>query len=154
MGNLLSTKLPIGSPGRAPMLRSVFELRQITKGMQQLSCDVVFGSPSADCLGTGVCKISALGVMPGIKSGSRDCARAPGILAPIDGGAGVSMVFAREMMCTKLLRNQFRKGVLTLESSYRLPATIISALALRIRTLKKGEYRVEEVDGFIRINFR
>jgi hypothetical protein len=154
MGNLINSNLPLGSLSRASMLKSVFELRQLTQGMQQLSCDVVFGSPSADCLGTGVCKISARTSLPSPYSKSRNCQSAPGILIPIEGGIGVSLVIAREMMCIKLMRTQFRNGVLTLHEPCRLPNDVISALSLKIKIIKPGTYQLEEVDGFFRINFR
>ena len=154
MGNLFTTKLSIESPDRAPMLKSVFEFQQLTKGMRQLSCDVVFGSPSANCVGTGICKISALVTKAKPKPNSRNCEQAPGLLMPLENGTGVSMVIAREMMCVKLLRNQFRNGILTLEGPYRLPIEIVSALSLEIKELKAGNYKVTEVNGFIRINFR
>ncbi len=154
MGNLFTSNVPLGSLGRAPILRSVFELRQLTKGMQQLSCDVVFGSPSADCHGTGVCKISALGALPNLSPKSRNCQSAPGILFPLEGGIGVSLVIAREMMCIKLLRGQFRGGALTLHEACPLPVDIITALSLKFNALRPGKYQLEEADGFFRINFR
>lgn len=144
----------MGSLARASVLRSVFEFRQFSKGMQQLSCDVVFGSPSADCHGTGVCKISAATTMPILSLKSRNCQSAPGILSQFDGGFGVSLVIAREMMCIKLLRTQFRGNTLTLHEPCGLPNDVISALSLKVNALKPGTYPVEEVDGFFRINFR
>ncbi len=154
MGNLITSHVPLGSLNRAQMLRSVFELQEITKGMKQLSCDVVFGSPAADCMGTGVCKISARTAMPKLKSKPNNCLSAPGMLYPIEGGDGVTLVIAREMMCIKLLRNQFRGGTLVLQESCPLPDDIVSALSLKINELKPGVYKVEEVDGFFSINFR
>lgn len=154
MGNLITSNIPLGSLGRAPMLRSVFELRQLTQGMQQLSCDVVFGSPSANCLGTGVCKISARTALPSLTPASRNCESAPAILFPLEGGNGVSLVIAREMMCIKLLRSQFRGGVLTLHEPCRLPNDIVTALSLKIKELKPGKYALKEADGFFSINFR
>lgn len=144
----------MGSQGRALSLRSAFELRQITGKLKQLTCDVVFGSPSADCRGTGVCKISALASMTKLKHSARNCQSAPGILYPLDGGAGVSIVIAREMMCLQLLRNQFRSGILTLNEPYRLSNDVTSTLSLKIKELKPGNYSIEEIDGFFRINFR
>jgi len=135
------------------MLRSVFELQEITKGMKQLSCDVVFGSPAADCMGTGVCKISARTAMPKLKSKPNNCLSAPGMLYPIEGGDGVTLVIAREMMCIKLLRSQFKGGTLTLHEPCSLPNDIVAGLSLKINALKPGDYTVDEVDGFFRINF-
>lgn len=154
MGNLITSKISLGNQARAPMLRSMFENRQTIKGMQQLSCDVVFGSPSADCHGTGVCKISALATLPSLHQKPRDCQSTLGILAPLEGGAGVSLLIAREMMCIKLLRTQFRSNVLTLHEPCKLPDDIVLALSLKIKELSPGSYPLEEVFGFFRINFR
>jgi hypothetical protein len=119
------------------MLRSAFENKHLIKGMKQLSCDVVFGSPAADCMGTGVCKISA-----------------PAILFPLEDGDGFSMLIAREMMCIKLLRSQFRGGKLRLMEPYPLPSDIVLELSLKINELQPGEYTVSEENGFFKINFR
>ncbi len=154
MGNLITSHVPIGSLGRAPMLRTAFENKQLTKGMQRLSCDVVFGSPAADCMGTGVCKISALSDMQKHKPKPNNCLSAPAIIYPLEGGDGISMVIAREMMCVKLLRSQFRGGMFKLLEPYPLPNDIVSALSLRINELRQGEYIVEEEDGFFKITFR
>ena len=154
MGNLFTSNIPLRSQGRAPALRSVFELRQLTEGMKHLTCDVVFGSPSANCMGTGVCKISAISNLPKLNSKPHTCQNAPGILYPLEGGVGVTIVIAREMLCIKLLRSQLRGGVLTLQEACPLPNDIVSALSLKINELKPGRYVVDEVDGFFKINFR
>lgn len=154
MGNLITSNIPLGNLARPPMIRSVFELRQVSKGTQQLSCDVVFGSPSADCHGTGVCKISAAATLPHYNLTPRNCQSAPGILFPLEGGVGVSLVIARERMCIKLLRSQFRGDVLVLKEPCPLPEDVISALNLKCRELKPGRYALETGNGFFRINFK
>ena len=153
MGNLITSNIPIGIQERASMLRSAFELRQPSTGLKKLSCDVVFGSPAADCRGTGVCKISALATLPPFIAKRKSCQSAPGILYPLSGG-GVSLVIAREMMCIKLLRSQFRGGVLIIQEPYPLPTDIIMALSLKIKELKPGNYLIEEEAGFFRIDFQ
>jgi hypothetical protein len=154
MGNLITSHVPIGSLGRALMLRSAFENKHLIKGMKQLSCDVVFGSPAADCMGTGVCKISALSNMQKLKSKPNNCLSAPAILFPLEDGDGFSMLIAREMMCIKLLRSQFRGGKLRLMEPYPLPSDIVLELSLKINELQPGEYTVSEENGFFKINFR
>ena len=84
---------------------------------------------------------------------TRNCLSAPGILYPLDGGVGVSIVIAREMMCLKLLRNQFRGRVLTIHEPCFLSQDIVAALSLKITVLKPGNYPVEEADGFFKLNF-
>ena len=154
MGNLFNQSASTRNLDRAPMLRSVFEFRQLSKGMQHLSCDVVFGLPSEDCMGTGICRISALKEMPLQYKKERTCESAPAILYPLEGGSGVSMIFPREMMCIKLLRSQFRGNMLTLNEPCTLPKDVVRALSLTYKELKPGNYPVLEADGFFRIHFR
>lgn len=154
MGNLNSSSIPFGDVGRAAMLRSAFQPRQLKKGMQQLSCDVVFGSPSANCLGTGVCKISARSPLATPDMQRQNCASAPGILIALEEGQGVSLVMAREMLCVKLMRTQFRHNALTLQEPCRIPDDVVFALGLKFRHLRPGTYQLEEANGFFKINFR
>jgi hypothetical protein len=135
------------------MLRSLFEPGLLTTGMHQLSCDVVFGSPSADCSGTGVCKISAFATMPAKEIEQAGCLHAPGVLIRAENGASVSLLFAREMLCVKLIRTQFRNGVFILNDAFVLPTEITVALCLKFNTLLPGRYPVEENGGFYRIKF-
>lgn len=153
MGNLITSTTPLESRSRASILRSAFEPRRVSSGMQQLSCDVVFGSPSANCLGTGVCKISARTEVAALPLHSSQCQSAPALLMPFDGGAGLSLVIAREMLCLNLYRRQFRNNVFQISRAYWLPKEVTDALSLKIRVLPPGRYAVEEVDGFFRINF-
>lgn len=153
MGNLFNQSAPMRNLNRAPMLRSAFKFRQLTEGMQHLSCDVVFGLPSADCMGTGICKISAIKPMPEQNKKASRCESAPAILYPLDGGAGITMVIPREMMCIKLLRSQFRGGKLTIKEPCTLPNDVVKALSLTYKKLQPGTYPVLEIDGFFRINF-
>ncbi|MBL7825824.1 MAG: hypothetical protein JNJ57_04280 [Saprospiraceae bacterium] len=139
--------------GGAAFLKSAFRPEPLSLGMKHMSCEVVFGSPSANCMGTGVCKISAATSMPAWLTSKRNCQSVSAILMPFEEGKGVSIVIARELMCIKLLRTQFRNEWFILNESCRLPDDITSRLGLSMKTLKPGKYRVQEANGFFRINF-
>lgn len=154
MGNLITqSNSQFGSSGRAAFLKSVFSPQPVTSRMKHMSCEVVFGSPSANCMGTGVCKISAATEMPLPAQRERNCQRMPALLVPLHQGNGVSLIVAREMMCVRLLRTQFRGNTLKLTESCPLPAEITQSMSLKIKALPPGEYAVKEANGFFRINF-
>lgn len=155
MGNLTSQSIQLGSPGRSDFIKTAFRPGSTAQlGMHHMNCEVVFGSPSANCMGTGVCKISAATTMPVPVSQGRSCQHVSAILMPFEEGNGVSLVMAREMMCIKLFRTQFKGGVLILNETCRLPEDITTRLSLKIKDLKPGIYVVEEINGFFRINFK
>jgi len=134
---------PIGN-----MLQPVRE----TMSEKSMSCDVVFGSPSNDCRGTGICKITARKSRPGIQT-PRDCKTAKALFVSGEHGSSLSMVFAREMICLYIWRNHLRKGALTLTEPCKIPVEIIRTIGLKFNTLRPGQYAVEELDGRYRIWF-
>lgn len=129
--------------------------RRETDVTRQMSCDVVFGSPSANCMGTGVCRISArTGVSPSAGERKRSCRSTVGLLFPIEGGNGVAMVLTRALLCTQLYRTHLRRGTLKLERPCPLPKDITRTLGLNISELPIGEYLVQDAEGFLRIDFK
>ncbi len=128
--------------------------RRETESTRQLSCDVVFGSPSADCMGTGVCRITARsGGSPSFSERKRSCQSTVGLLFPNEGGNGVSLVLTKALLCTKLYKLHLRHGTLTLESPCRLTEDVIQTLGLKITELSIGQYPIGESKGFLRIDF-
>ncbi len=125
-----------------------------TDTAQQLSCDVVFGSPSANCMGTGICRISArTGSSPSASEVRRNCRSTLGLLFPIEGGNGVSMVLTRAYLCAKLYKTHLRHGTLILENPCPLPKDLAKTLGLTMYTIPSGTYLVQESKDFLRIDF-
>ncbi len=125
-----------------------------TESTRQMSCDVVFGSPSADCRGTGVCRITARSTnSPSAADRKKSCKNTTGLLFPIEGGAGFSMVLTRAMLCATLYKTHLRQGTLTLKETFVLPEDLIKALGLKIKEIPTGKYEVIEAQGFLRIDF-
>ncbi len=117
-----------------------------------MSCDVIFGSPSADCRGTGVCKISAKQT-PTTITPNRDCKGTTGIFTSQNDGRAVSVVFFRELLCVNVLRNHLMKKTLDLREPCALPLGLITFLGLRIKRLEPGSYPIEEGTGYYRVTF-
>ncbi|HAD11138.1 MAG TPA: hypothetical protein DCF33_01745 [Saprospirales bacterium] len=128
--------------------------RRETDSTHHMSCDVVFGSPSANCLGTGICRITARsGQSPLLSTQKKTCQSTVGLLYPIEGGEGLAMVLTRGLLCTKLYKNHLRHQVLKLDSPCPLPKALCSALGLKFHQLMPGSYQIKEESGYIRIDF-
>ncbi|MDO8367764.1 MAG: hypothetical protein Q7T20_13265 [Saprospiraceae bacterium] len=155
MRNITSLAAPtsLSPPWVRPEQNLVRSLRE-TESTQQLSCDVVFGSPSADCMGTGVCRISARSVKsPALPEHKRSCRSTVGLLFPIEGGRGVSLVLTKAILCTQLYKKHLRAGTISLESPCPLPQRVTKTLGLTIRELPIGVYTIQKGDGLLRIDF-
>ena len=118
-----------------------------------IRCDVVFGSPSLGCRGTGVCKITAQqAIQPNALR--RDCRSASAFLASFDGGKGVSLLLLRGMLCVNIVRNHLMHNTLEMKEPCMLPPGFVKALHLQTNIIRPGIYPVEEMNGYYRINFK
>lgn len=140
--------------GTSPAAR-IFEVYQPLKSIQNgshMSCDVIFGSPSSNCRGTGVCKISAH--QPGHPwPRSRDCQSTIGICTGLNEGHQLSIVFFRELLCVNILRKHLMADMLELREPCPLPAELVRFLSLKIKVLPPGHYPIEEGPGYYRVTF-
>lgn len=140
---------PWGNPGQ-----NLIRPQRETENTKQMSCDVVFGSPSANCMGTGVCRITArTGGSPSATERKRSCQSTVALVFPVEGGKGLSMVLTRNLLCVQLYKTHLRRGFLTLDSACPIPKDMAKALGLSINELPIGEYPIREVTGFLRIDF-
>lgn len=118
-----------------------------------IRCDVVFGSPSLECRGTGVCKITA-------HDRSRDiaihkgCDQTTAFLTASDGGQTVSMIMLRELLCVNILRLHLRNQVLIMKEPCHIPPGFVTSLGLKTDVLKPGSYPIYEMAGYFRIDFK
>jgi hypothetical protein len=139
---LASNYIPVRGP----------EFQQIANFIHQgIRCDVVFGSPSSDCRGTGICKISGTNSLT-ILNQQKDCKRTQALMVENQGNQGITLLFLRPFLCTQLYRHHFRKGVLTMEEGCFLPAEIRGQMAIPYRQILPGTYQVVEEAGYFRID--
>jgi hypothetical protein len=123
------------------------------KQPKSLSCDVVFGSPSVGCRGTGICKLN-------VHDGSRTvalkqtCRGAVALLVSLDEGEGVSLILPHVFLCTHIVRHHLRHGIMQLNESCTIPNRVSVALGLKIKALEPGIYPVQNLKGFYRIDFK
>ncbi|HRI59070.1 MAG TPA: hypothetical protein PK228_05095 [Saprospiraceae bacterium] len=117
---------------------------------QLIRCDIVFGMPSQDCRGTGICKLSSDVFQPdGL---NKECRRTVAFASRTDGGQQLSLVFFRELLCINLYRHHFHKGVLEMTEPCPLPAELIADLGLEGDMLLPGRYLIQEYEGCYRVD--
>lgn len=120
-----------------------------------LQCEVMFGSPSSNCDGNGICKIVARSSNNHPEPFRRiSCSHAQAAFTSCDNGNGAALIFRRDWLCSKLMRGHFRHGVLEMPEPCPIPKGFVSALGLQITELPAGLHLIEDYGTYYRINFR
>lgn len=127
------------------------ELQPLSFPHQAIHCDVVFGSPSAECRGTGICKISGTNSIS-ILEPKKDCRTTKAVLVECPDNQGITLIFFRSLLCSQLYRHHFWKGVLTLHESCPLPTELSSQLENAYKLLLPASYSVVEESGFFKVD--
>lgn len=122
----------------------------VAQTFKTMYCDVVFGSPSMDCNGTGICKISGTNALH--SSASKNNCRATCCIAAANPNGNLSLYFFRELLCTQLYRKHFRKGNFTVSEPCTIPSEVRKALGISARQIMPGEYAVVDTDGYLRVD--
>lgn len=116
-------------------------------------CEVIFGMPSADCAGTGICKIVINRQSLAPRHRGNDCKSTSALFA-CDGDSGeFSLFLFRDLLCVELYRRHLRGGVLELREPCRLPADLLAHFRLPMRTIGPGAYPIEVRPGCFQIRF-
>ena len=132
-----------------PIYSKVFR-NQTASAIKSISCDVVFGSPNMDCNGTGICRISSYRPDQPMQL-KKDCRLTSGMISAAPNGK-ISIYFFRELLCIKLYRKHFHKGVLEMTEACPIPASIASSLNINSKKLLPGNYSVLECEGYYRVD--
>lgn len=117
---------------------------------QLIRCDIIFGMPSQDCRGTGICKLTS--DMVNALAPEKECRRTAAFAGRADNGSRISLYFLRELLCVELFRHHFRKGVLRMEEPCILPDDLVQMLGLKGNVLQPGVYPVLEENGCFRVD--
>lgn len=116
-------------------------------------CEVMFGSPSSNCGGNGICKIVAKNHHPLPTLERTSCSHARAFFAARADGDGASLLFRREWLCSTLMRRHFRYGILQMPEPCAIPPGIVTALGLKFSKLPAGAHLIEDYGTHYRINF-
>ncbi len=115
-------------------------------------CEVMFGSPSSNCGGNGICKIVAKSDRPASGFKRTSCSHARAFFT-VGGDSNACLIFRRDWLCANLMRRYLRHGFLEMPEPCPLPAGIVSAFGLKINELPAGLHLIEDYGTHIRINF-
>ena len=122
------------------------------KGPLLLQCEVMFGSPSSNCGGNGICKIVATERQPAAVFERTNCHHTRAFIT--SSGEGAALIFRRDWLCANLMRRYLRHGILEMPESCPLPAGVVMATGLKMNELPAGLHLVEDYDLYVRIQFR
>lgn len=122
-----------------------------SKRMVLFQCEVMFGSPSSNCGGNGICKIVAKRRHPPAAFSRTNCSHSKALFAT-QGGA-VSLIFRRDWLCSNLMRRHFRHGILEMPEPCPIPPEMATALPLNIRELPAGLHLIEDHKTHFQIKF-
>lgn len=117
---------------------------------QLIRCDIVFGMPSQDCRGTGICKLTSdLDMPPAMK---KECRHTVAFAGRSEDGLKVSFLFFRELLCVDLFRRQFRNGIFDMPEACLLPDSIAEKLEMNGRKLLPGQYAVQMTGNCFKVD--
>lgn len=108
--------------------------------------EVIFGTPSKNCDGVGICHISGIDHV----RVRRKCPAFAGWLQVEPSGA-VKMTFSTETLSAEVMHRCFRGDWFAIEEPYDFPQPVISALGLGQYRVKAGFYPVEVSDFHVSI---
>ncbi len=116
--------------------------------VREVEMEVVFGTPSKNCSGAGVCMIA--GRFP--EGYQIACPHAPAIIHFLPGNELVFR-FRKKHLNPDLVRRYFSAKRFVVEEPFRLPAQLVEQWKLPVRTVPAGYYAAEEYTQEWRLYF-
>ncbi|HNL37693.1 MAG TPA: hypothetical protein PKL15_03620 [Saprospiraceae bacterium] len=151
MNSIYKTELDLGLLNRQNRLESARMPGFGHHADKFYRCEVIFGMPSADCAGTGICKIVVN--RTNVQQEKKECKCTGAIFARSGETGEFSMLLFPELLCTRLYSRHLRQGILQLHEPCRLPVDMVTSLHLPFRLLQPGSYAVEVRHGYYQIKF-
>ncbi|WP_373548437.1 hypothetical protein [Haliscomenobacter sp.] len=116
----------------------------VPKRPKIIDSQVVFGTPSRDCSGSGICKVYTIHAA---KHLNISCEMVPARLAVSDKDLLLSF---SEVDCTESLRQkQFRGMHFWVEEAFQLPSWLAQKLNIPAAFIPAGGYLIQRKSGFI-----
>lgn len=123
-------------------------------GTMLFQCEVMFGSPSSNCGGNGICKIVAKDRHSSVVFQRTSCSHAKAFFTSFDGGESISLIFRREWLCGNLMKRHFRNGILEMPEPCPIPPVLTTLFGLKMNELPAGLHLIEDYKTYFRITFR
>ena len=116
----------------------------VPKRPKIIDSQVIFGTPSRDCSGSGICKVYTIHAAKRLQIA---CEMVPARLAVSNQDLLISV---SEADCTESLRQkQFRGIQFSVEEAFQLPAWLAQKLDIPVGFIPAGGYLIQRKNGFI-----
>lgn len=116
----------------------------VQKKPKIIDSQVIFGTPSRDCSGSGICKVYTIHAAKRLQIA---CEMVPARLAVSDQDLLISF---SEADCTESLRQkQFGDIHFWIEEAFQLPGWLAQKLAIPAAFISAGRYLIQRKNGFI-----
>lgn len=120
----------------------------ISPPLRDVEMEVVFGTPSKNCSGTGICMIASL--FP--HGYTIPCPHAPAIIHCIPNEELVFR-FRKHRLCDRAVQAYFSSCFFQVDEPFTLPQRLVRLWALPISEIPPGRYFLEEYSGEWRLYF-
>lgn len=135
-----------------PSVQTIRMPQVATMPERHIRCDVIFGSPSADCRATGICKIIASSGDQLLQK--RDCQRTAACLSYHDDSNVLSIHLFRELLCVNVWKSHLRDGVLVMKEPCLLPPEISEYFELPTCVLPTGNHVLRDEGDHYTLQFQ
>lgn len=116
--------------------------------IREVEMEVVFGTPSRNCSGTGICMIA--GRLPQGKV--IPCPHAP-VIIHCDPKHELVFRFRKQRLSDKIVQDYFSSNIFVVEEAFSLPQRLIRMWDLPIGSIPPGRYFLEEYSREWRLYF-
>ena len=116
----------------------------VQKRPKIIDSQVVFGTPSRNCSGSGICKVFTIHAAKRLRI---TCEMVPARLAVSDKDLLVS--FSEADSTESLRQKQFGGMYFLVEEAFQLPSWLVQKLNIPAAFIPAGEYLVQRKNGFI-----
>lgn len=111
--------------------------------------EVVFGTPSRNCSGTGICMIASR--LP--QGQDIPCPHAPAIIHCDPSGHELVFRFRKQRLTDRVVQEYFSSSYFLVEEAFSLPQRLIRMWGLPMSSIPPGRYSLEEYSREWRLYF-
>jgi hypothetical protein len=117
--------------------------------IREVEMEVVFGTPSRNCSGTGICMIASR--LP--QGHDIPCPHAPAIIHCDPSGHEIVFRFRKQRLNDRVVQEYFSSSYFLVEEAFSLPQRLVRMWGLPMSSIPPGRYSLEEYSREWRLYF-
>lgn len=114
---------------------------------ETVCCEIIFGSPSMNCRGTGICKITSTEELT-----SLSCARFRAHITLRRDGHGLLVFFSKDQLADAAFSRHFPEDKLVMNEPCVVPEFIRTSLNTDIQYISAGRYQLQAEGTYVFIS--